>query len=231
MSWYTQDKTKSTLNLNKPTTDVNVSAQLMNIAGLEFGNKLNDATFANKFFHRWCEIARKDLQKYAKENLTNWYKGASKSDGKKIPLKSKYKIHGKYAELYIWSSPTNYVFHIGKSNVPSKWIKFKKKDKRKPVKGASGQWFRPKKYKKDIKDIDTQVTDTLTDRPKRYFTSKTSHNKTRNYKLPFVWYQTYNNEVKALELRMQVADEVMQRDTDVRQIVKDAFAKAIDAVK
>ena len=228
MSWLSKDRTKPTLSYNQPTSDFNLSAEMMQVAGIGFEKKMGDPSFANKFYKKWAELARNELTRYAREHLSDWYGGAKKSDSKKIPLRAKYKVRGHYAELYIWSYPTNYVFHVGKSNVPSKWIKFKKKDKVKPVLGSKG-WFTPKRFKRDIHNINTNDV-ALDGSPKRFFTSRTSHEKTWDYKMPFVWYQTTNGGVRALQLRMQVADAVMN-SPDLKALLKTAFERAVNDVR
>ena len=237
MSWITQNRTGSTLNYNKPTADIDLSASLMQLAGIGFEKRMSDASFAYKFYKKWADISCKNLAKFAKENKGATYRVGDATytvpDSKKIPLRSKYKVSGKYAILYVWSYPTNYVFHVGTSNVPSKWIKFKKNEPRKPVHGAKG-WFTPKRYKRDIPKADIKkrlvdIDEAVNDTPKRFFTSKTSHGGTRNYKMPFVWYESDSGKVKPLNLRVQLADMVLQ-STELNNILKGSFIEAIDKV-
>lgn len=236
MAWFSQHKSKDAYP-KAPTAEVNMTAQLMSLAGVGFEKQLNNATFANKFYKTWCEIARKDMQAYAREHaaeLVQTDKFDDRTLARKVPLKSKYRVYGKYAELYVWSYPTNYVFKVGKKNVPSNWLKFKKDQARKPVRGSNGKWFTPKKYKKDVpkdvisSDYSVELQGTGA---KRFFTSKTSHNKTRKYGMPFVWYQTGKGKVKPLQLRQQIADTIMQKTDIINTILEEAFAKAIDKVK
>ena len=92
---------------------------------------------------------------------------------------------------------------------------------------AYGRWFKPKTYTPPIANIDSSISTIDTD-GKRFFASKTSHDKTHKYKKPMVWYQNNYGTVGFVNLKEQLADKVAE-DLESSGIIMEAFEMTLES--
>lgn len=178
-----------------------------------------------RFYSKWSVNASKLIQQYAKEQSLTWYNTAWRKKSKEIPFFIRTKAPRSFlGSVFFGSRPVNYVFGKSISKMKIAKVKFPKKFKISPVKGTKG-WFTPKSYKPDITDISSPITDT--GGPARYFLSKTSHEKTRKYKRPLLWYQNLaTKEVGPVTLTDQMADK-LYGDPETFEIITKAFQMTV----
>lgn len=162
-----------------------------------------------RFYRRWLKLASDKVQKIARESSQDAFKIRWRKSSKELPFYVRTRTLKESGVLWFASRPVNYALSRFVPKISVKWFKFRRGAKIKPVLNG-GRWFTPKKYKPDVVPSDASLT--LPNDATRFFASKTSHEKTRRYKFPFVWYQTAEKDIEPLLLREQLSDLVYNDD-------------------
>ena len=184
--------------------------------------KVADKKQLKQFYAQWSITASKLIQQYAKDNSLKWYNVKWRNKSKEIPFYIRTKAPSTFlGNIWFASSPVNYAYAKNAQKLKATYKAIPKKIHTKPV-NANGKWFTPKKYKPDIYNIDQSLIEPV-DGPVRFFASKTSHNKTHNYKKPLLWYHSKStNEIAPTTLRKQLADEIYN-DPETSKLIMNAF--------
>ena len=184
--------------------------------------KVADKKQLKQFYAQWSITASKLIQQYAKDNSLKWYNVKWRNKSKEIPFYIRTKAPSTFlGNIWFASSPVNYAYAKNAQKLKATYKAIPKKIHTKPV-NANGKWFTPKKYKPDIYNIDQSLIEPV-DGPVRFFASKTSHNKTHNYKKPLLWYHSKStNEIAPATLRKQLADEIYN-DPETSKLIMNAF--------
>lgn len=179
------------------------------------------------FYRKWSVNASKLIRKYAMDHSLDWFNTKWRNKSKEIFFYISSKDpKGNNGNIWFMSKPTNYAYAktVGKIKASRKAIP--KKVKVKPV-HAYGRWFKPKTYTPQIDNIDASISTIDTD-GKRFFASKTSHDKTHKYKKPMVWYQRQDGKVGFVNLKEQLADKVAE-DLETSGIIMEAFEMTMES--
>lgn len=180
-----------------------------------------------RFYSQWSVNASKKIKKYAQEHSLDWFNTKWRAKSKDIPFYIRTTApKGFTGNVWFASSPVNYTFGKGVQKLSDKYKPFPKRLKVKPV-HANGRWFTPKKYKPDIKEIDSSLAEAQGF--DRLFVSRTSHNKSHKYKRPMLWGQEQSTgEVLPVLLKEQMGDFLIQ-DPELGRMIMEAFEETIEA--
>ena len=141
-----------------------------------------DKKTARRFYSKWSTKASKAIKKYAQEASISWFNVQWRNKSKEIPFYIRMRAPKSFkGNVWFASSGVNYTYgkmsHISKKEK----VKFRKGFKVKAI-YAYGRWFKRKDYNPDVKYIDKSIIEDDVKEGKRYWVSKTSHDKTHNYK-------------------------------------------------
>lgn len=181
-----------------------------------------------KFYKLWSTSLSSKIKKYAQDHSLSWYNTKWKNKSKELPFYIKPKSMMTKGEVWFASSPVNYAYGKGIQKLPDKYKKFPRSIKPKPYR-AGGKWFTPVRFKSDIKDIDTSITNVSGF--DRFFTSRTSHHKTRKYKRPMLWGQDLaTGGILPILLKEQMSDDVIN-DPKIDALIMESFNETVEAKK
>lgn len=173
------------------------------------------------FYSKWSINASKLIQQYAKDHSLDWYNTKWKNKSKEIFFFIRTKApKGSQGNIWFMGKPVNYAYgkSVGKLSASRKRIP--KKMHISPI-HAYGRWFKPKTYSPSVTGIDSSISNIDTG-TKRFFVSKTSHNRTHKYKKPMVWYQTADGTNGFLNLKEQLSDKIAN-DPETYALIMQAF--------
>lgn len=187
---------------------------------------IKDNKQLKQFYTKWSINASKAIQQYVKDNSLQWYNTRWKNKSKDIFFYIRTKAPKSFiGNIWFTSKPINYAYAKSAEKFSATRKAIPKKFKVKPV-NYNSKWFTPKKYSPNITDIDASISN-ISEGPKRFFVSKTSHNKTHQYKKPMLWYQnTVTKEIGPVTLKEQLADKVA-KDPSTYKIIMEAFEKTL----
>lgn len=187
---------------------------------------INDNKKLKQFYAKWSVYASKLIQQYAKDHSIEWYNTRWKNKSKEIFFYIRTKAPKTFiGNIWFASKPTNYVYAKSAEKFSATRKAIPKKFKVKPV-NYNSRWFTPKKYSPNVTNVDTTISN-INEGPKRFFVSKTSHNKTHKYKKPMLWYQnTDTKEIGPVTLKEQLSDKIAN-DPETYKLIMEAFEKTI----
>ena len=190
--------------------------------------EITDKKQLKKFYKLWSISLSSKIKKYAQDHSLSWYNTKWRNKSKEIPFYIKPNSRNAGGEVWFASSPVNYAFGKGIQKLPDKYKKFPKSIKPKPYR-SGGKWYTPVKFKSDIKNIDTSITNVSGF--DRFFTSRTSHHKTRKYKRPMLWGQELSTgQILPILLKEQMSDYVIN-DPKLNDLVMDSFNEVVESKK
>lgn len=190
--------------------------------------EITDKKQLKKFYKLWSTSLSSKIKKYAQDHSIQWYNVKWKNKSKELPFYIKPKSMITKGEVWFASSPVNYTFGKGVQKLSDKYKPFPKRIKVKPV-HANGRWFTPKRYKPDIKEIDSCLAETHGF--DRFFTSRTSHHKTRKYKRPMLWGQDLpTGQILPILLKEQMSDYVIN-DPEISNLVMESLNEVVESKK
>ena len=178
-----------------------------------------------KFYSQWSVNASKKIKKYAQDHSLTWFNTKWRTKSKEIPFYIRTTApKGFTGNIWFASSPVNYTFGKGVQKLSDKYKPFPKRFKVKPVR-ANGRWFTPKRYKPDVKDLDSRLAEVQGF--DRFFVSKTSHGKSHKYKRPMLWGQDKSTRaVLPILLKEQMGDFIIQ-DPELERMIMEAFEETV----
>lgn len=181
----------------------------------------------SSFCSKWSINASKLIQQYAKDHSLDWYNTKWKNKSKDIFFFIRTKApKGSKGNIWFMSKPTNYAYDKSVGKLKASRKRIPKKVQIKPV-HAYGRWFKPKTYQPPVDNINTSISNINTG-SNRFFVSKTSHNKSRKYKKPMLWYQDNKGTVGPVNLKEQLADKIAE-DPETYEIIMKAFNMTLEA--
>lgn len=185
-----------------------------------------DKKTVRRFYSKWSTNASKAIKRYAQEASLKWFNVQWKNKSKEIPFYIRMRPPKSFkGNVWFSSSAVNYVYgkmaHISKKEK----VKFPKGFKVKAI-YAYGRWFKRKYYNPDVHFIDKSIIEDEVKDGKRYWVSKTSHDKTHNYKKPLVWTKV-NDEVLPVVLSEQLSDYLI-KDPKVFELIDEAFEQTME---
>lgn len=179
-----------------------------------------------KFYSKWSVNASKLIKQYAVEHSLEWYNTKWRNKSKEIPFYIRTKAPKSFiGNVWFASRPANYAMDKSVGKLSAKHKIIPKKTDRKAV-NVNGKWFTPKTYSPNIENVNTAITENGEDAA-RFFVSKTSHNKTRKYKKPLMWYETKAGNVAPLNLQEQLADHIYE-DPALSDILLQSFKQTLE---
>lgn len=186
---------------------------------------ISDNKQLRKFYSQWSVNASKLIKKYAAAHSLEWYNTKWRQKSTEIPFYIRTKAPRSFlGNIWFASRPTNYAFAKGVPKYKTTRKAIPKNMHVKPVK-AYGRWFKPKKYCPDIESINASLTEQI-ENSSRMFATKTTHNGTRKYKRPLVWFQNHKKDIGLVNLKEQLSDHIAE-DPDTYQLILQAFAQTV----
>lgn len=190
--------------------------------------EITDRKQLKKFYKLWSTSLSSKIKKYAQDHSLSWYNTRWKNKSKELPFYIKPKSMMTKGEVWFASSPVNYAYGKGIPKLSDRYKKFPKSIKPKPYR-AGGKWFTPVRFKSDIKDIDTSMTNVSGF--DRFFTSRTSHHKTRKYKRPMLWGQDISTgHILPILLKEQMSDYIIN-DPKIDALIMESFNEVVQSKK
>lgn len=189
---------------------------------------INNKKQLKKFYKLWSSTLTAKVKKYAQDHSIQWYNVKWRAKSKELPFYIQPVTKSAIGGVWIASKPVNYAFGKGIPKLNDKYKRFPKRMKVKAVR-ANGRWFTPKRFKPDVKGIDTNLAETRGF--DRFFVSKTSHNKSHKYKKPMLWGQERSTKaVFPVFLKEQMADHVVN-DPAINALILEAFNEVVESRK
>lgn len=189
---------------------------------------INNKKQLKKFYKLWSTLLSSKVKKYAQDHSIQWFNTKWRAKSKELPFYIQPVTKSAIGGIWIASKPVNYAFGKCIGKLSDKYKRFPKRMKVKAV-NTSGRWFTPKRFKPDVKGIDTNLAETRG--LHRFFVSKTSHNKTHKYKKPMLWGQERSTKaVFPVFLKEQMADYVVN-DPAINTLILEAFNEVVESKK
>ena len=192
---------------------------------------IENAKQLKRFYTQWSINSSKIIKSYVENESSKLYNVRWRNKSKEIPFYIRLKAPRSFVgSVWFASRPVNATYLKGKNYKPKKVV-IPKNIKRVPVKGSQG-WFVPKKYKPDVRDIlFNELDPDIPVNTSRFFLSKTSHNKTRKYKKPLLWYQDKSDKKVAPAMLAEQLGDLLYYDPKLYDMIREGFDQTVSEAK